>query len=342
MSDPQYEFIHQDPSSAERNSIDFVHIGTTALGSLEIKKPNKATHMSEEAYLSAIEKSRTAILEMENNTEGLNLSRVSEFREQIGAPEKAIRYLNPDDYAKAIRLGTLNNDENSSDAHGRYLEHLDMIVVNRDLEFEELNGPEWTEAIAVHEIAHSSAEFHTVQVHSNTSGRIFKKTSAHMTRARSGFVVHDAHNPKTSVGQALEEAYADYERGQYVLSLGREGGFVTPDGTDFDHPGNLPLPGHYWWNIKEPDGAIIPAFPPVSSASATLELLIDRDPTILTALRESRHSADGYRDLRRKMDAVAPQVFEHLREVDYQQPDRYTEMMGIYADLYYKFSEPAA
>ncbi len=313
-----------------RNEVTFSHLGGTALNPA-LFPPNEAY---EEAYESMLDQSRDFVLGLPRNEAGLDLSRINKYCQEMGAPQKPLLFLNPNEYAKALAShgGVTVHSEHSS--QGQYLQHIDVIIVKRDPESERLNGAEITESIAVHEIAHSSATLNPVQLRAETTGRFRKKTVVSGDRSRIGFVVTSLADKKVR-GTLLEEGYAEYERGQYMLEQGRESGFVTP-GEDFDRTDAMNLISGRYYALKQgADGATEPTLLSEGAvAAAALEMLVARDNKLIDALRESRKSADGLREVAQRINAIVPGMYQRMHDVDINATDGLKQATATLAEIY--------
>jgi hypothetical protein len=320
QSSPQEEAIY-------RNELSFTHLGGTALNPA-ILIPNEA---HEQVYETMLDQNRDLILRLPRNEAGLDLGHISNYRQKIGAPKKELLFLDPDEYDKALAID--GGDEHSDHtSKGRYLQDVDVIVVKRDSELEGLNGVEVTESAAVHEIAHSSAILNPIQLKAETTGRFRKKTEVIGDRSRTGFVV--TANEKVK-GTLLEEGYAEYERGQYMLEQGRKGGFVTA-GEDFDRNRALELiPGQYYILKRDAEDKVEPAFlSNAAVAAATLELLAAQDDKLTDALRESRKSSDGLREVAQRINAIVPGMYQKMHDVDINADDGMQKASALLVEVY--------
>ena len=118
------------------------HLGRLASGDVMPIAPNADF---EDAYRDSANAKREQLLSLEQNREGINFDRIDEYRKKMGAPNKAILFLDPENYAKAQAIvGNVGGDEG-----GLYDPLHDVAIVRRDPETEELNGVAYTEAAAL-------------------------------------------------------------------------------------------------------------------------------------------------------------------------------------------------
>lgn len=249
---------------------------------------------------------REQILAMPSLEEGLNLQAVDEYRQEMGAPERPYRFLTPDNYQLASSLVDKKNDHTSA---GSYLHFGDVIIVKRDPELEKETGPGFMESLLVHELAHGSNEWDLTKVDIATKKRFLRKRETQVTHspARLGQVVMKGHQDE---GTFIEEGYAEYERGRFIVNkLGLPNGFTKN-----------PAPGDFVQRINKyavpKQGNKDEGFGAYGWAAMTVELLAEYDPDLLQAFRDARHSAKGLRDVAQSIDSAEPGLYRDLRKID--------------------------
>jgi hypothetical protein len=302
------------------------HFGGDILG--------EATEAQKKKFDETATKKRAAILEMPSQEEGINLGRVHGYRERLGISRKEMRFLRPEEFAQALAI---EGSDDQDDLDGFYSPTLDLIVVKRNPELESLNGSEYTESVAIHEIVHSDTEPPVFEVLEKTIGRLVsKKTVVSVKRARSGF--REKVEARVE-GLMIEEGLADYERGQYVeQELGRPGGFVSPTGKDFDRTGTIPIPGKYWSLDRGDDGSVSRSWGGKSSLSAaTLEILISQDPGLYTTLRANRRTPEGRRSVIDRMNAIKPGLYNLLNDASIDGTNGVTIAFEVFSQIYDSF-----
>jgi len=202
-------------------------------------------------------------------------------------------------------------------------------MVLRDPEAEELNGVAYTEAAAVHEIAHATAEIITtgLMVETHTTGLFKKKKTVTLqpTLTRAGFaVVHqeDAHGDMH--GLFLEEGYAGYEQGEYIRELGNESGAVSDNPvllSDANRYKGTPLE-RFATITKDATGQLkIAAGMRQSVPAVTLEQLFNHDPELLPLIRKSRGSVDALREVPKRINAIMPGLYQRMQGINMKAPD---------------------
>lgn len=285
----------------------FVHIGKTA-NVLLIKPPDAS---AERHFAEDIEKLRRDILDTPNDTCGLNISRVNTFRDQIGAPEKPIHFLNEEDF-KGKRSAVMDRH---GDSKGVYSNILGLAIVQRDKTLEALNGPEITEGFAIHEIAHSSHFETPIRAVRASSGRLlWKKTEIVMSAARTGFSVASRPGRGEDIGGLLEEGYAEYERGLYVRQNDLIDAF-TSGGVNYQMAEGSGIPLHYFYK-QDDEGRPSLTFAPGALVATILEAFIAADPSLQTSMREARQSAAGLRTFIQHLNSIKPGLYSQLQHVD--------------------------
>jgi hypothetical protein len=268
---------------------------------------------------------RAEILKLPSQEDGMRMDRVHGFRERLGIPKKEIKVLEPRDFQRAVAI----SGSRPRDNEGEYLYRHGVILVKRDPEMEALNGgPEYTEGVVVHEIAHSEVMPPEEYVDVTFNRRLFR-THANMdiNTLRQGFVVGNSSTELTE-GYPFEEGYAELIRGKYVEEeLGMQYGFggkLNPQDSEpnlLDKYTVLEVNESGNPNVTIIEGAM-PAF--------VLELLIAKDPMLFPALRESRRSVNGLREVAHRINAIKPGLYQRMRKVDLKADDGYLRMRNIF------------
>jgi hypothetical protein len=247
------------------------------------------------------------ILKLPSYEDGINMDRVLAYCDSIGFSRKPIRILSPEDYKKALTIAG-KNPENAED--GSWLEQQDVIVVSRDPDTEAMNGSEFIESMIIHEAAHGNSNDQQMAADVSVNRHMLRKrVNVSTYTLRGGFVVRT--DKDTAEGYLLEEGYAELERGIYVEQiLGRKTGF-----TEGLHPGTPHLFDKYSRFVRDDSGEPKLNGMYGSVGAGILELLIKRDPELLGALRESRHSVQGLREVARRINEISPGLYQEMRKV---------------------------
>lgn len=274
--------------------------------------PSTITNWEErEKILDRIAKRRNEILQLPSHEDGVNLDRVKDYREMIGAPKKEIRILDAQDYDKVIEM---LGQRDSELKRGQYLSAEDVIIVKRLPQEDSSYGTGLLESIIVHEIAHSFSAYPTLWAFRTKERRFLRKkesiVDAH-SKARVGFASASGRNTR---GLFLEEGYAEYERGQYIVNyLGLKNGFVSQPQSDTAGE----LFNKYWLPpINGEQGGDTVINHNSEKAGVIAELLIQRDPELLGAIRVARESVDGLRAVAQRIDAIIPGLYTEISSVD--------------------------
>lgn len=248
---------------------------------------------------------REAIGNLPSSEKGLDLDRVYGHLRQVGLSTKPIKFLDPENFRLAEEIAP-GQSGSSVDSYGRYIPLLGLILVKRDPEMEELNTPEFTERVAVHEAAHGTNYNNVVNYNVSAQRRgLWRNRIAWSGESRHGFVSDT--KPGKIRGVFLEEAYADLEAGIYVKEvLGRPAGF----GGREESPSSK-------YSSRVPTGEVDFGY---GFQSLILEMLTDYDPAGLHLLRQSRHSDQGYQAF---VDYINnfPGLFQELQDFDMDDKD---------------------
>ncbi len=310
----QREIISQIPSSTEaKASLEQPIINALDTPIKAVMGPGSEAASLPEGTVDRLQaeliRQRDEILALPSREDGLNMDRVQKYRQSVNAPNKAIRALDSADYVQAMAVA----NETADDPHGLYLSLHDVVIVERDQALEKANGgPEITESFLVHElVGHGSNEHTTVHVHSHEKKRVFGKNKIDITAnaARSGSIKFEGEGQ--SIGRFIEEGFAEYRRGQYVVNeLGRPDGFAPELNIDQSLK-------KYFYHGK--DGS--PQVPGGALGAVVIEELIKRDPKVLTAFEASRGSEEGLQELAQKIEEIAPGLYRKMEEADVEDLD---------------------
>ncbi len=271
---------------------------------------------------------REEILQLPKDDDGINMERVWQYGAQLCERQTPVLILSTTEYAKAKSVAGYESGVDEDPEDGKYLYKHDLVIIHRDPVLEQLNGPEYFESLAVHEIAHAGETHtrHLLDVDVKRSRlKWLGKTSANIegSTLRVGFVV--AHG-ESQEGYSLEEGYAEYERGQYVANvLGRPQGFTDGSqatGTVLDK---------YMYRAVYPDGDGTPsgALMQGAVAACAIELLSQADPKIVEAFRDGRKTVDGLREVARRIDAAEPGLYSSFRAVNIRTDEGQAEVRKI-------------
>ena len=248
--------------------------------------------------------------------EGLNTQRVEDYIQQEGLTVKPYIIFKREDLPKVKKIvgGTnlLRSVFNNNEC-GVYIPEIDMVLVARDKDFEDINGPIYTEGLLIHELAHASSMF---------QGYVTENHQGFYT-PRVGFGLPQN---KTNYGWVLEEGWADMLRGEYVNKNAsvtekyaiedslRYGPINLNDTIQINSPvGILPIPAKYTY--VKPDGA--PTCKSSSYAGYALELLCRQNPLLKISLGEGRKSLEGLKKVSNEIDKISPGLYLKLQKSDY-------------------------
>ncbi|HTE57532.1 MAG TPA: hypothetical protein VK694_02220 [Verrucomicrobiae bacterium] len=323
---PQHEIF----ASPDRDLTLYLTV-SEELGSVALK--NEAA----EHALDIWRANTNEILEFPSVEEGLDMDGIRAARERMGVTERPLRFLSPEDYQSVLTLLEDSEDHSS----GRYLYNQDVLLVKRDPSLEALNGPGYTESLAVHEMAHSGMSISltaNVDIKRGIVDGIEQQyvtggIEQHPTRA--GFIVK---GPETQEGKerkihgsALEEGYAELERGIFNISIGRPNGFGVAGQEDGYDPY-----AKYSVLSKTEKGEVQSSDTPGASVAVILEVLIEKDPEILDALRRrnlgGRDSVDGHREFIQRVNHLVPGLYKKLRQLNHHDKYFSTRARELYDD----------
>jgi hypothetical protein len=263
------------------------------------------------------------------DTEGLNLERVSAYMGSLGVRQPLTIHVSPDLRPVVVPYVSEHHSlKREEGVGGRYIENLDICIVYRDGELEALNGPEYVESLTVHELYHGSAEHAGIRVTAAANEGGY----AHRIGFRSGhYVTRLGPRPElpirqTRTGGFLEEGAAEHFRGKYITEvLGKPGGLadMPHELTRLGKPERpLLIPSRYIVKIRED----CPTVSQASFAGAAMDLLVEKDPALEPALLEARYSVEGLREVAGRIEAIRKGLYPHLRD-NYTDYKRYPQAL---------------
>lgn len=250
----------------------------------------------------------TEILSLPSLEDGIDMGSVDGFREKMGSVPKIIKVLSPENF-KHVRALHGSSDH----AGGEYLAMHDIIIVKRDEELMELNGPGIMESLIVHELAHADQGFHNLSAYVTKQKRFLRRSVIDINpfTPRNGFGVSRREGGAT--GGLLEEAYAELKRGEFVTDVlkkpqGFAGDLITMRSS---------LNKYLYVNPHNASDSTPEIFVTKGAWGATiLESLFERHPSLKGKMEGARHSAGGLRDFIHAMNKVKPGLHEELRDTD--------------------------
>ncbi|MBF6299059.1 hypothetical protein IU459_16135 [Nocardia amamiensis] len=304
----QTESILFDQTHTETNSArDVKYFHTLGSGVLKGVETPAGFPEAVDTHLQTL---RQGIIErFPSDLEGLNMDRIDSFfdkRDLRRSPLVVWPYDRQEELTKYI-TDTIGPFE-SMERGGVYIAPLDLTVAFRDKALEEANGgPEITESLIVHEQAHGSNAHHITRAVAPEHG-----TLPNIEVPRHGQATH-SHGEKT-VGLFLEEAFADYTRGQYLEEIGMKNGVLNLEGrmttTHDGYDKELPMSLKYAFRLT--DGTLTSS--PSSHAAMALEMLLEKDPDLWPAMLKGRHDVDGLREVAQRLNAIQPGLYKTLRD----------------------------
>ncbi len=274
---------------------------------------------------------REILKNIPSTTEGLNLKQVENFVRSFGLPIRDYVIFNDDNmkYSKAIVeiFEKLNLDWDKETYSTEWVamcdNELDLILVKRFSEDENLNGSNVTEALLVHELAHGSSGF----------SRCIITSDSKIVMPRVGFKVSSSLSDKQ--GAFLEEGFADLLAGKYnqtyTSSTIKEKfsglfprkymGYNLTEIYSSTSDGKivlLPFPSH---QAILTDNNSDFAYRESALAAFGLELLCDKNPKLFQMLLKARTDIKYLRYIAQAIDQISPGLYVELRKLKYSNED---------------------
>jgi len=248
------------------------------------------------------------------NLEGLNIDRVNAYFASENLVTKPYIVVRPKDLKRIARIDKLNSLGGRKAVYSNWL---GMSIIIRDPVLEAKNSAAYTEGLIVHEGAHSTASL---------THFLHNKATNHYRSRRLGMALIDS---TRGSGYFLEEGWADYHRGKYLGQNYQDGALdgIAKALNWNDAPDHLtfigingresPLPLKYLHVAEDNRPTALTS----SLAGFAVELLIQTDPEIRTAMLTGRSDITGLREVARRVDSLSPALYPTLRQFDYSQND---------------------
>jgi len=276
----------------------------------------------EEIYTAHTTQADAIYAQFAQDREGLDLTRASGFVKDMGitATDRIVVIPTAKQRDLEQALAPIEGQLGMAQAkRGLYASRSDTALIYRDRELERINGTGLTEALTVHELAHSGG---LVELRAMTTG----DGDVLIGNDRLGYKIpqYDGMELTNTVGDFIEEGVAEYVAGQFVAhELGEPNGFAGLRGAHHLHrsslgPAAIPLE----YTSRGPKGGIIIAS--AALGARALGHFIDRDPALLPALIAGARDDEAFTEVRGRMNAIIPGSFEHLQD-NYNSDARYEE-----------------
>ncbi len=248
---------------------------------------------------------------------GLNLIRVENFITSFGLEVKPYIIIEESDMAKLREIdansGLFRHVNDDILGGGIYIPEVDLVVIYRDPSMEKLNGPIYTEAILVHELAHATCM---------NKGYIETRENNYI-KPRVGFNLPN----NFEWGSFLEEGFAEYFRGIYKqkyinrrdklrLQSITEYGNIKMDDTlgSPDSAGNiLPVPFKYLDVTGETSIGVKES----AYAGFAIELLMRKNKNLFKVLCNARSSIEALRSLPIELNKMDQGLYLFLQKGEY-------------------------
>lgn len=277
--------------------------------------PRVAPEGEAEMVQARIEDVRQQILDaFTSHEEGIDTERVDNYFARLGLKTVPHILIWPEEFVELEKMISSLNDvgmpNKEQDFEGMHIGNLGFCYVVRNREMEELQGPEYSEAVLVHEKAHSTNRHNLVTGTDRTYWITINQTP------RTGFMIFkpgDLISAETR-GSLFEEGYCERIRADYMASeMDLPYGFAREPGT-FPVYGDAPVK----YSLMREDG---PDLYPSSIAGYAVDLLCDYDPDIWPLMLEARSETAGLRSFAKHIEAIRPGLYGTLAKKAYTQEE---------------------
>lgn len=263
------------------------------LGERNLERHMRATGLSRDEALARMQgfciADRNVVMAFESDEAGLDIQRVRSFMARYGAPVKAFRVLDPDQY-EAAHLAAHIPARDYERSIGHYLTEQDVALIERDEGAEAKFGVLDTEARVVHELAHAWADATLDNLSSlpDLTGGFVKSTNGH---------------------NALEEGWARYMAARYRQEFAAVTGASPAYSNHGDRMAKFRrIPVH---DENKPQRES-----PSMYAASIIDRIVEKDPGFFQLMCEARTDAGKREQMRERMNRVKPGLYEELSSLD--------------------------
>ncbi|MCK9352087.1 MAG: hypothetical protein WCT49_04170 [Candidatus Paceibacterota bacterium] len=284
----------------------------------KIKKVERLNEMPEEW-----QNLRARILEyFENKTDGLDIERVNEFVTSEGLSSTDILFI---DFEDIRRLSEILRpyglaDQFSRSTSGVRIPELNLAIVARNPDKEQLNGQIYTEGVAVHESAHGSHKGSFVEYGCETYV------------PRLGFALQRSLDDRSVPysGIFLEEGFAEIMKGEYLEKYmsGKEKDRLLEV---LGLPEKTPLSREVTVSFQSKSGEVVETVMPIkylyiksengvdcsasAPAASALEIAWKKYPELRTAMIESRGDESKLKEIPKIFERISPGLYSKLQKI---------------------------
>ena len=257
------------------------------------------------------------VLELEQSeVAGADWQRVRSFMAGLGAPATALRVLARDAFNHAVSYEAPPDTEEVKRSGGIYLSKSDVALVKHGSREAENDSTLGYEKTAVHELGHA---WGTKRYISIGVGNIRIEHPAF------GFMQGGERN-----NLALEEAWACLLEGLYVSQV-RGGNNYPPEFNRVP-----PRWRKYQSVVRHEEASETHTVQSEGGlGSVILERIIEHDPDFFTLLCESRTDPTKIEDVRERMNAIMPDLYEQLRDINISSQDGQKKLMRLEQQVAY-------
>ena len=265
----------------------------------------------------------------------INIQRVKSFIEKEGGSLKQFIFIEPEELNE---LKTITQDWTSGPKYfsrketlGYYISNIDLILIRRDKDYEQVNGKIFTEGQLVHELTHATSGFR----------KYVADEDGFNYNPRVGFALTYTQFPW---GWFFEEGWADMQRANYLtkytpaeqrqnLASALKYGDIGLEDTVpivIAKSGNyVPVPLKYLHLCpKSGINISVSAF-----AAYAVELLCQQDPTWKQLIKEARNSSEGLRKFAQAVEKRSPGLYKKLQVGDYDIESFETKLLLVINEI---------
>ena len=290
--------------------------------SVSLERPEKWEHIRHE------------LLSLPQRTEGLDLQRVKDFiaSKGLSAVEMIVYEENDIPKIKEIVSGEITDD--SFNNYGFCAYGLGLVFVKRNALLEKINGPEYTESVAVHEQTHASSGY-----------TVFLELQDKTTTGRGGFMVpRFSENGHCSFhGDFFEEGFSGLLEAEFLERFGKERNHKMeewfPDSASLDHLNEyktedekikFQIPLKYLTLLKYHQTG----YSSVSIQAFGVELLCKKIPELYDTMLRARTDINELRKIPKLINASSDGLYGRLAALSSEPDSAAKGLVIIVGELY--------
>lgn len=269
-----------------------------------------------------------------SSIDGLDIKGIEDFMQGMGLPVSDYRVIRPEHWEGSPLQGFEREyigeeDDRNSSLLGMTYPNIDISLIFRDDFLEETNGVAFTENIIVHELAHNAALPCDVVPYKLGERVVY-------SQVRWGKRIVD----RQFYGEFYDEGFAEWIAGRYLVGQNKPNGLAGVKDEWIELEEGLLLRSLYTYcdsrHTDKKTYSVVDDSDIVyrnSALTATaMDLLVDADPEIETAIFDCFIGLKGNREFARLVNKIKPGLYWQLFKLE-QTKDQFTEGLRIVSSI---------